>query len=104
MIVTFKSKASGDVIYFKEIALKLLQMMQRDDKVPSALYAEDVPAALVALQQALAAVAEEERQKVVQSEQREERAKPYISLITRAEPLLNLLQKAQKKQCPVMWE
>ena len=104
MIVTFKSKAGGDVIYFKDIAMKLLQLMQRDDKVPSALFAEDVSAALSQLQQGLAAMAVEEQQKVAASEQREETAKPYISLITRAMPLINLLEKAQKKQCPVMWE
>ena len=108
MIVTFKSKASGDLIYFKEAALKLLQLMGRDDKVPSALYAEDVPAALMKLQQGLAAIADTERAKAEQAHSEavdsEQSRKAQISLNTRALPLLELLQKAQKKQCPVSWE
>jgi len=105
MIVTFKSKASGDLIYFKDAALKLLKLMGRDEKVPSALYAEDVPAALQKLQQGLAEIAEQEKAKAQrQEEQASSDSKKYISLNTRAIPLLEMLQKAQKKQCPVSWE
>jgi hypothetical protein len=110
MIVTFKSKASGDLIYFKDIAVKLLNLMGRDDKVPSALYAEDVAPALTALQNGLAKIAAEEQQKAQQSEANQEAeplqggTKPYISLTVRAQPMLEMLQKAVKKQCPVLWE
>lgn len=108
MIVTFKSKATGNLIYFKDIAVKLLSLMGRDDKVPSALYAEDVPGALEKLQLALSAIAEEEQLKAAQSEagieQNEVKAKPYISLTVRAQPLVEMLQRAVKKQCPVQWE
>ncbi|WP_166670443.1 MULTISPECIES: DUF1840 domain-containing protein [Rheinheimera] len=106
MIVTFKSKASGDLIYFKDAALKLLKLMGRDEKVPSALYAEDVAAALQQLQQGLAEIAEQEKAKAQQQEegQASSDGKKYISLNTRAIPLLEMLQKAQKKQCPVSWE
>jgi len=105
MIVTFKSKASGDLIYFKDAALKLLKLMGRDEKVPSALYAEDVAAALQQLQQGLAEIAEQEKAKAQQQEeQASSDSKKYISLNTRAIPLLEMLQKAQKKQCPVSWE
>ena len=110
MIVTFKTKVSGDVIYFKDIALQLLGLMGRDDKVPSALFAEDVTAALTQLQQGLAKVAEAERVKVEQAEaalmadNRNKTGKSYISLNTRAIPLLELLQKAEKKHSPVQWE
>ncbi|MDP5134567.1 DUF1840 domain-containing protein [Rheinheimera baltica] len=113
MIVTFKSKASGDLIYFKDAALRLLQLMGRDNKVPSALYAEDVSAALIALQQGLAAIAEAERVKAEQTKaeqgwdepaDNEQNSKAHISLNTRALPLLEMLQKAHKKQCPVSWE
>lgn len=106
MIVTFKSKASGDLIYFKDIALKLLQLMGRDDKVPSALYAEDVAAALALLQQGLAAVAQKEQttaQQAVAAEQ-QEKTKTEVSLQVRALPLIEMLQKAQKKHCPVQWQ
>lgn len=104
MIVTFKSKASGDLVYFKDAALRLLKLMGRDEKLPSAMYAEDVPAALQQLQQGLAEIAEQESAKVQQQEQTSADGKKYISLNTRAVPLLDMLQKAQKKQCPVSWE
>jgi hypothetical protein len=106
MIVTFKSKASGDLIYFKDVALKLLQLMGRDDKVPSALYAEDVAAALAKLEQGLAAIAEEEQEKAALNDDDTGATgkKPYISLNIRALPLVEVLQKAQKKHCPVLWE
>lgn len=110
MIVTFKTKASGNLIYFKDVAIKLLALMGRDDKVPSALFAEDVAAALAKLQHGLAEIAREEQEKVKQNENlAEQRAssattKAYISLNVRAEPLLEMLQKAVKKQCPVQWE
>ena len=106
MIVTFKSKASGDLIYFKDAALRLLKLMGRDEKIPSALYAEDVPAALQQLQQGLAEIAEAEKTKAQQQEDADASRgeKKYISLNTRALPLLEMLQKAQKKQCPVLWE
>ncbi|PKM19827.1 MAG: DUF1840 domain-containing protein [Gammaproteobacteria bacterium HGW-Gammaproteobacteria-15] len=110
MIVTFKSKASGDLIYFKDVALKLLTLMGRDDKVPSALFAEDVATALTQLQQGLTAIAETEREKAAQTEAeaagtgQSGAGKAYVSLNVRALPLVEMLQKAQKKQCPVQWE
>lgn len=108
MIVTFKSKASGDLIYFKDAALKLLHLMGRDDKVPSALYAGDVGAALTQLQQGLAAIADTEREKAEQAEANMADKPPgdkvHISLNVRAVPLLEMLQKAQKKHSPVQWE
>lgn len=109
MIVTFKSKASGDLIYFKDIALKLLTLMGRDEKVPSALFAEDVATALTQLQQGLAAIANTEREKAAQAEEaagngQSGAGKAYVSLNIRAMPLVEMLQKAVKKQCPVQWE
>lgn len=106
MIVTFKSKASGDLIYFKDIALKLLQLMGRDDKVPSALYAEDVATALDALQQGLAAIMQKEQAIAQQADTAETppETQTDVSLQVRALPLIEMLQKAQKKQCPVQWQ
>ena len=108
MIVTFKSKASGDLIYFKDVAIKLLQLMGRDDKVPSALYAENVGAALAQLQQGLAAIADTERAKAEQAEaditDNKQGDKVPVSLNVRAVPLIEMLQKAQRKHCAVMWE
>lgn len=104
MIVTFKSKAAGNLIYFKDVALKLLKLMGRDDKVPSALYAEEVGEALEKLQQALSVLqAENDTTKAGQVSAAAD-GKAVISLQVRAQPLLEMLQKAVKKGSPVMWE
>jgi hypothetical protein len=106
MIVTFKSKASGNLIYFKDVAIKLLKFMGRDDKVPSALYAEDVSVALASLKQQLDKIDSEEQEKAAQSDVANDNAgsKRYISLTVRAQPLLEMLEKSQKKNCSVQWE
>ena len=110
MIVTFKSKAGSDTAYFKNIALKLLMMMGRDDKVPSAFYAEDVPAALQSLQQALAKLKQEQEQEKEQPQDDEadinqqQVKSEHVSIETRAQPLITLLTKAVKKQESVFWE
>ncbi len=98
MIVTFKSKAGANLIYTGDIAIKLLALMGRDDKVPSALYAEDVAAALTSLRLALDNT---RQQGVIAQPNPDNKA---IALSVRAQPLLDLLSKAQKKKCPVMWE
>lgn len=110
MIVTFKSKASGDLIYFKDVAIKLLNLMGRDEKVPSALFAEDVAPALTRLEQGLAAIAAEEQNKAEQSDVHQDNGLKsdntprYISLTVRAQPLLEMLERSVKKRCPVQWE
>ncbi|CAM3834689.1 DUF1840 domain-containing protein [Rheinheimera salexigens] len=108
MIVTFKSKAGSDTAYFKNIALKLLMMMGRDDKVPSAFYAEDVPAALQSLQQALAKLKQEQQQEQPQEDEadinQQQVKSEHVSIETRAQPLITLLTKAVKKQESVFWE
>lgn len=107
MIITFKSKAGSDTAYFKNIGLKLLAMMGRDNKVPSALYAEDVPVALQALKQELAQLEQQEQQQqqenVAEDEQQLVKSE-HISIQTRAQPLIELLTKAAKKQTSVFWE
>jgi hypothetical protein len=113
-MITFKSKASGDISYHTKIGLALLNMMGRDHKVPSAMYADDVPAALSGLQLELAKAAEEaaaeaeqqEKASLAESQQsNKEEEKLYpISLIVRAEPLLKLLQQAQQAKVGLMWE
>lgn len=107
MIVTFKTKASGDVTYTGDIALQLLNMMGRDDKVPSALYAEDVAAALEALRTGLANYAARQQAESANDEDdthQDAAQKRSIALTVRAQPLLQLLEKAAKKHCPVLWQ
>lgn len=105
MIVTFKSKCTGDLIYFKDIAIQLLRMMGRDDKVPSAMYAEDVPEALKQLNAALATLPDaKQKDDSPKDEQQGDDNAAKISLKIRAMPLLDMLERASKKQCAIHWE
>ena len=108
-MVTFKSKASRDVDYHTNVGLQLLKMMGRDNKVPSAMFADDVPAALTRLQQALAELDDDEvasdNQTGTGKTQQDKDDKPQkVSLKQRAQPLLKLLHKAQQANVGLMWQ
>lgn len=108
-MVTFKSKAGRDVDYHTNVGLQFLQMMGRDTKLPSAMYADDIPEALANLQRELGRLAEEEepdtRQAAVKEPQNDDEEKPErVSLSIRARPLLKLLQQAQEANVGLMWE
>ncbi|HXF65118.1 MAG TPA: DUF1840 domain-containing protein [Burkholderiales bacterium] len=100
MIVRFRSDA-GSLIMFGDIAVTLLRMMGQSGVLPGALAAEDVPAALERLKRAVAA----QEEKPVGARQEEEgTAGPRVSLRQRAFPLIELLERAAKKECGVVWE
>ena len=102
MLVKFSSKAHADITMFGEVAMKLLKMMGRSGKVPSAISAEDIPAALESLQKGVAdADAHLEDQPPHEEEEGEERR---VSLHNRALPLIEMLETAAREDVPVMWE
>ncbi len=109
-MITFKSKAGGDVSYHNNVALDLLNMLGRDQKVPSAMYAEDVPGAINQLKQQLTKLAAEQEPAVEDNEQNEPDGADEqddtlkVSLIQRAQPLLKLLQQAQAVNTGIRWE
>jgi len=103
MLIKFKTTASyPDITMFGEVALKLLGMMGRSGKVPSALSAEDIPAALESLRKGVAdADAKLEDQPPHEEEEGEERR---VSMHNRALPLIEMLEAAAREDVPVMWE
>jgi hypothetical protein len=101
MLVTFDSDAGGFTM-FGDIAVKLLKMMGHSGTVPSAILAEDIPAALARLQAALDADPVSSAAPAEDAEQDKE--EPRVSLRQRAYPLVDLLSRAQKRGCPVMWK
>ena len=103
MLIKFKTTASyPEITMFGEVALKLLKMMGRSGKVPSAISAEDIPAALASLRQGVAdADAALEDQPPHDEEEGEERP---VSLHNRALPLIEMLEAAQSEDVAVMWE
>ena len=103
MLIKFKTTASyPEITMFGEVGLKLLALMGRSTKVPSAIAAEDIPAALVSLRKGIAeADAALEDEPPHEEEEGEERR---VSLHNRAVPLVEMLEAAQREDVPVMWQ
>lgn len=115
MLVTFHSKASGDIVMFGDVAKQMLKMMGQCENIPGVIEAEQVPDALAHLRQYIDRVhqlerAAQEGEEAVAAtgpggdELDEQDAEPVISMATRALPLVEMLEAAQKEQCFVMWE
>jgi hypothetical protein len=103
MLIKFKTTAAyPEITMFGEVALKLLEMMGRSGKVPSAINSEDIPAALESLRKGVAdADAALEDQPPHEEEEGEERR---VSMHNRALPLIEMLETAVREDVPVMWE
>ncbi|WP_221075140.1 DUF1840 domain-containing protein [Agarivorans aestuarii] len=101
MLITFRCKAYANVTMFGDIGLALLKMMGHSGSVPGAIRAEDVAEALSQLKAELAAQAQAEQSN---ADENDAELEPVISLSTRAQPLIELLSSALKKQCDVMWD
>lgn len=111
MIVTFQSKASGDVIMFGDVAYRLMQIMGKRAEAQGIVTVEQLPEAIRLLK---AAVAEDKaaHDALLHAEQDDDPRiektvnggeRPYISLTQRAIPLLELLDYSMKKGVPVVW-
>lgn len=55
MIITFKSKASSDVIMFGDVAKQMLRIMGKREDVPGIVTVEQLPEAVARLKAAVAA-------------------------------------------------
>lgn len=100
MLVRFESDV-GNLTMFGDVAVKLLKMMGHSGSVPGAILPKDIPAALARLEQALES--EPESAVVTRQGRKEEDKEPPVSLKRRAFPLMELLARAAKEECEVMW-
>jgi hypothetical protein len=100
VLVTFRSKAWGNITMFGDDAIKLLKLTGHSGSVPGALLAADIPAALARLEQKLAASPEEKAGPDIGDTD----DPPPVGLRLRAYPLKQLLLAAVGQQCDVMWE
>ena len=99
MLVRFDSDA-GMIIMFGDVAVKLLKMMGQSGALPGAILPQDIPAALERLKQAVAAYQEPPSS----DENRDRDGEPPVTLRQRAFPLTELLARAAKRECHVIWE
>ena len=102
MLVKFETNAFRSITMFGDVALKLLKLMGRSGRVPGAILPEDIPEALQRLRAGIAAeeagAADEPAAEV-----ENEHGLQKISLKTRAFPLFEMLEAAEREQVPVMW-
>ena len=108
MIITFKSKASGDVIMFADVAERLMLIMDKDKTPQGIIAVEQLPAAIAALRSAIAEDKARHAGLAADDLPQNEAAangarRAYVSLAQRAAPLLELLEWAAKKAKPVTW-
>ncbi|HTY98379.1 MAG TPA: DUF1840 domain-containing protein [Rhodocyclaceae bacterium] len=109
MIVTFRSKASGDVIMFGDVAKRMMEIMGKEYTEQGIVTVEQLPGAIARLK---AAIAEDKasRAGVVDDDDDEPRqeaapggSRPFVALAVRAVPLVELLEYSLKEETPVVW-
>ena len=103
MLVTFKSRSSGDIVMFGDVATQLLKLMGQSGDVPGAVAEGDVQNALAALEAGLAARPDTGSQPSAGDIDEDDGSAP-VSLQTRALPLIDMLKAADADNVAVMWE
>jgi hypothetical protein len=98
MLVTFHSRAWGDITMFGDIAVELLRMMGHTGTVPSALRAKDIAPALDQLQHKLGVTVPPGRVN------EDEDSEPNVDLRKRAFPLIQMLRASAREGADVLWE
>lgn len=99
VIYKFKSKASGDVIMLGALGDRLLTLIGKEPAAKGIIQLPDYPAAIAALQ---AAITEEEREQA-QANEEDTDAAPSLSLRQRAWPLIDMMQRCQAAEEPIVW-
>jgi hypothetical protein len=105
MLVRFSSVETESITMFGDVAMQLIKMLGASGALPGAIGAEDIPAAVQRLRQQLQmhAMASAETSNSDEDEDDKDR-EPPIALMTRAGPLLAILERASAAKAPVMWE
>ncbi|MGR9108418.1 MAG: DUF1840 domain-containing protein [Gammaproteobacteria bacterium] len=104
MMVTFRSKASADVVMFDDVAIRLIKLMGHSGTVPGALLAEDIDGALIKLKQAIGAEKSAPEGNATGQLDEDDSDQPAVSLAIRAWPLIEFLTASAAAKCNVMWE
>jgi hypothetical protein len=108
MIITFKSAASADLIYFSDVARRLMELMGKEPAEKGIITVEQLPAAIARLKAAIEADRAAHRALVQSDEPGSETPpggapRPRVSLTQRALPLLAMLEESLREGKPVVW-
>jgi hypothetical protein len=102
MLIKFQSDV-GTLTMFDDVAVPLLKLMGHSGTVPSAILPEDIPAALSRLKSSVAVSAGGTVPEAPGGADNGGTEIP-VSLKQRAFPLIELLERAAKRECEVMWQ
>lgn len=107
-IVTFKSAACADLIYFGDVARCLMELMGKEAAAKGIVTVEQLPEAIARIEAAIEADQAEHLRQVRDEETETETdgqdgTRPRVSLTQRALPLLALLEESLAERKPVVW-
>lgn len=103
MLITFKSRASGDVIMFGDVGHQMLRIIGKTPEKQGVITVEQMPEAIEKLRRAATQSKMEqpvrgETEKMADGDDRQ-----YVSLANRVLPFIDLLERSYKANKPVMW-
>lgn len=107
MLITFKSKAAGDVIMFGDVARRMMEIMGKEPGDRGIITVEQLPEAIARLRRAMEE--EKERSRQIGEEEPQFEKTPeggkreYVSLPRRAAPLVELMEYSLREKQPVVW-
>lgn len=109
MLITFKSRADGDVIMFHDVAKRILDILGKDSEdTRGIITVEQIPAAIEALRSAATRDKQDTADTATDSPETDpvenRSAPPPVSLSQRVTPLLTMLGHSLKAKTPVTWE
>src|SRR5690606_23105622 len=106
MIYTFRSKAVGELIMLSQHAQPLLEAAGKSAETArqerGVFTPEQLGAAIGGIERAIRASDDPDFNE--DDPEQAARAKQYVSLAQRAQPLLEMLDKANRKQVDVVWQ
>ena len=109
MLVTFNTPATGSIVMFGDIAVRLIKLAGHSGNVPGTLLPEDLPQAIRLLKTAVEDHAASDAgtnstNNTRNNEEAEYNDESSISLQNRAFPLIQLLEAAKREEVYVVWE
>lgn len=105
MIYKFKSAASGDVIMLGPHGDAMLRLLGRDPAAKGIVEVRDMPAAVAALRAAIERAEQGAKPgaPAPAGAAAEDEAEPAVSLRRRLWPMIDMLERAQRADVPVVW-
>lgn len=102
MLKTFRSQAGPNVLMFEDVALQLLDVMGKVDGQEGIVTVEQMPDVLSRLRRLGETEGLGRDGRKPTAPQAVDR-RSVISLATRAQPLIDLIERSQRAQLPVVW-